>query len=528
MATTIDNGFFATVSNQQNVFFVNGLYWVFYYETGKPPNEVGYKTSSDGASWSAYTMAIANVGGGQEEVDFVVVGTTIYYATCLGNYRYGNLDVAGTITWAIPETSIGFPAYDYPSIAVDSGGFIYIATLGTNVVNVYTNRTGSWTLDLTVPFVSVPGARYKIVALTGGKMLLVYGDFNPSTWYTQRFDGANWSAGSNTVSNEYDMIYSEFTSSGDVAYGSAVRESGGSIVGIDFVKYDYNTDTWSATVIDTGQTYPSTILINSSNTLLITYATTSGPISYTFSNNYGASWTPIATIAVSPSPFDLTAILTNANEFSVVFDDQISIYITPDPPILITTAIIITDYAYAEDSISINRGTLPVCGMTSGAYPLSPMEKDYINLGYQQIIDISGLPITYKTMNIIGEDAYEHPIITYTNKTITAFITILRNDEYEYVEPGFLPNHYASMWVYCVTPQVGDHVVWQGIEWEVRNSIPKVIGNDTVYYQTVLRRVLARVPLTGEVGDGTDLGDTTGSGGTLQSGGVQYPPEGDP
>jgi hypothetical protein len=220
----------------------------------------------------------------------------------------------------------------------------------------------------------------------------------------------------------------------------------------------------------------------------------------------------IDTISILP----IITILESAHAI-----DNISII---TPPSYIT----ISDFAYAEDNISINRGATAICPMPSGAYPLSPMEKDYINLSYQQIIDMSGLPITYRIATIVGTDKYEHPIITYTDKTIVAFITILGNDEYEYVEPGFLPNHYAVMWVYCVTPQVGDHVVWQSIEWEVRNSIPKVIGGDTVYYQTILRRVLARVPLTGEIGDGTNLGDTTGTGGTLKSGGVQYPPQGDP
>jgi len=172
------------------------------------------------------------------------------------------------------------------------------------------------------------------------------------------------------------------------------------------------------------------------------------------------------------------------------------------------------DQAYAEDKISIQR--FCTFNPLSGAIPLTPMDTDYIALTYRQMIDMTGIPITYRTQNIVGHDAYEHPIIKYTDSILTAFITIFTNVEYEYVEEGFLPNHYANMWIYCVAPQVGDHVVWQGIEWEVRNSIPKVIGNKTVYYQTVLRRVLANVP------------PATPEQNTLNSGGVASLPTGDP
>jgi hypothetical protein len=172
------------------------------------------------------------------------------------------------------------------------------------------------------------------------------------------------------------------------------------------------------------------------------------------------------------------------------------------------------DMAYAEDKISVQK--FCTYSPISGAIPLTAMDTDYIALTYRQMIDMTGIPITYRTQHIVGHDAYEHPIIKYTDSILTAFITIFTNVEYEYVEEGFLPNHYASMWIYCVAPQVGDHVVWQSIEWEVRNSIPKVIGNKTVYYQTILRRVLANVP------------PAAPDPNTLNSGGVASLPTGDP
>ena len=172
------------------------------------------------------------------------------------------------------------------------------------------------------------------------------------------------------------------------------------------------------------------------------------------------------------------------------------------------------DQAYAEDKISVQR--FCTYNPISGAISLTPMDTDYIALTYRQMIDMTGIPITYRTQHIISHGSYDHPIIEYTNSIVNAFITIFTNVEYEYIEEGFLPNHYANMWIYCVAPQVGDHVVWQGIEWEVRNSIPKVIGNITIYYQTVLRRVLGNVPPAAPAPN------------TLNSGGVASLPTGDP
>jgi hypothetical protein len=159
--------------------------------------------------------------------------------------------------------------------------------------------------------------------------------------------------------------------------------------------------------------------------------------------------------------------------------------------------------------------------LLSGAYPLTPQETDYIVQSYQQIIDMAGLPVLYKIQQIVGEDEYEHPIINYIKKTIQGVVTNLYEDEYQYVEPGFLPTHYANLYVYDAVPQVGDHVVWEGIEWEVRGSYPAVIGDRTIYYQVIIRRVLGTGGTSGGAGGDTSGGSDGGNtGGTLGSGGT--------
>jgi hypothetical protein len=138
---------------------------------------------------------------------------------------------------------------------------------------------------------------------------------------------------------------------------------------------------------------------------------------------------------------------------------------------------------------------------------ISPQDAAYMALGYQQEIDMLGTPVTYYIASIPTKDEYEHPIITYTPLTIIAVIGNNASDiEYEFTEEGFLPSHYAKLWVYQVTPQVGDRVLWKDLMWEVRNSIPRVIGSLTLYYDVLIRRVIA--PST-----------SFGPSGTLQAGG---------
>jgi hypothetical protein len=229
-------------------------------------------------------------------------------------------------------------------------------------------------------------------------------------------------------------------------------------------------------------------------------------IGYDYITVYSNTHIGLSDSAIAIESIGVSGKFTSVVVYDVAFGYD---YISAGIPI---TGLI--DQAYAQDNISVQR----FCTFNpfSGAISLTPMDTDYIALTYRQMIDMVGIPILYRTQHILGHGPYEHPIITYTDSILNAFITIFTNVEYEYVEEGFLPNHYANMWIYCVAPQVGDHVVWQGIEWEVRNSIPKVIGNKTIYYQTILRRVLGNVPPATPVPN------------TLNSGGVASLPIGDP
>ena len=126
------------------------------------------------------------------------------------------------------------------------------------------------------------------------------------------------------------------------------------------------------------------------------------------------------------------------------------------------------------------------------ATPMTFQDGAYLKATFQQYVDTVGENITYNVATVTGRDSsYNQPVITYTANQIRAIVTDLTNAEYAFVEKGFLPTNYAVVWMYSLTPQVGDHVEWHGIEWEVRNSIPYAIGGQTVYFQTIIRRGLA-------------------------------------
>lgn len=177
----------------------------------------------------------------------------------------------------------------------------------------------------------------------------------------------------------------------------------------------------------------------------------------------------------------------------------------------------IAEVALATEMIYVKR--LPQALPASGAYPLNAQETDYIGLSYRQMIDMIGLQVLYKVQKIVGLDEYNHPIIEYNDHLVQAVISRLSDTEYDYVETGFLPTHYAKMWVYGIQPQIGDRVLWMGIMWEIRNSMPMVIGNVVVYYNVLLRRVLAA---------GHGQGEQPPIEGSLYSGGTLPTPTGDP
>jgi len=622
-------------------FYANGLYWTFY--TDGIGNDLGWKYSKDTTIWSAYNLLSPT----SYQSAFTVVGGKVYYARVdsgsgLCYFNYGPMGIDGSITWT-GEVNIGAPANwaNDPSIAIDDSGKAYIADNAGTTMYVYTNRTGPWTLD----FTQAGGSNLfqRILALTSGKMVLVYSlDFSDNL-HIERFNGAAWSAGSSTSGAHY-LMYSGLVAIGDVVYGAtAAYETYNST-------YDYTTDTWTETVaLDT---QVANIVSNSSNRLVMSYWGVNA-VDYINSTDLGSTWSPLATVDTVTNPVWVTPVLTDTNNLSFVFRSTFanpsgywvnnpsitfpattnlsagtdltltitsasgviaqpmpvgagfaltatlpsSLYAEASATTTVTTQdiskpltagigatttvttqditnslaagmgftlttsvsgvsssesagigatttakvshqttkalaigmgfaltttpdiILPTDFGVGQEEISIQRiyPSMPA----SGAYPMTPMEADYMATTYQQMIDTIGMSITYKIAKIDSLDQYEHPVYSYTDLTINAVVANMDEKEYDYVEVGFLPAHYSKLWVYQVTPEVGDRLLWMDILWEVRAGIPRVIANTVLYYDIIIRRVLSE----GSLVSGGTL--TTGGEGTLTTGGggTSNPPD---
>jgi hypothetical protein len=126
----------------------------------------------------------------------------------------------------------------------------------------------------------------------------------------------------------------------------------------------------------------------------------------------------------------------------------------------------------------------------SAATPLTTGDTYYMQQTFTQLVYTLGIPLTYSIFAPTSFDSYGNPIPAYTQTTIVGVITDLSPKEYDLIEPGFEPTHYANFYTADLTPQVGDQVLWKGFNWEVRNSMPIVLGTQTIYHYALLRRVL--------------------------------------
>lgn len=113
---------------------------------------------------------------------------------------------------------------------------------------------------------------------------------------------------------------------------------------------------------------------------------------------------------------------------------------------------------------------------------------EHLKATLRHMIETLGYPITYYVRQDSGEDSYGHPIYSFTPQNFKAIVTNISDREYQFVEPGLLPTHYAKLFIYQVTPHIGDRISYVGIEWEVRGVIPMTLNGKLIYYEVIIRR----------------------------------------
>lgn len=182
---------------QGKAFYAHGKYWVFY----ALPGNVYYKTSNDGENWSGATSITTSIDTFHFQ-DFALYfdGTYVHYVVTGGSalkYRRGEPQADGSISWDTAEQNIGgLPSFvNTADLTVDSNGYAWIV-YGYNDIYVLKNAnlSGVWSTDsITQLTTGASGANASIIALTGGKLYVVWADSNDQL-HGEYYNGSAWSS----------------------------------------------------------------------------------------------------------------------------------------------------------------------------------------------------------------------------------------------------------------------------------------------------------------------------------------------
>jgi hypothetical protein len=243
--STAVNGWATIYSFQHKIFYMATRYWVFYTDG----TNFGYRTSTDGSSWSDFTALKAEDEGHRFGLHFD--GTYIHYVFCDSGsgsdvlYRRGTPQTNGTITWsAVEQTAYATPAGDsvmYPLVTVDSNGypwvsFSYWANGYPNlpvdgVITKSDTNDGTWSTDASFPYTIYDDASNQPpipvgVPLTGGKMYWGYckdtvADNTYGKLYNSGWGDEESISGTNVGGTAFDLV-----ADGDDVYYIGLKTTG--------------------------------------------------------------------------------------------------------------------------------------------------------------------------------------------------------------------------------------------------------------------------------------------------------------
>ena len=270
-------------SFQRKSFYANGRFWVWYSDG----TDLGYKTSTDGASWSSFTGVRACAQGWRFSVWFN--GTYLHYAyhsETSGDpllYRRGTPNSDGTVTWSAAEQTAvsgtsGVTLYD-PMIAVDGGGYPWIGYQRYNGTYYYpyvtkaSTNDGTWTTASGFPYQLSSAASsndwaVSITPLTNQRVLATYG-YVSSPVKAKLWSGSAW--GDEESASTSNLNYGDYHSAvaeGDDVHLVFLKLTAHDII---YVKRTYSSSSWSseATVYASAHQYSAPVLsINATNNKL--------------------------------------------------------------------------------------------------------------------------------------------------------------------------------------------------------------------------------------------------------------------
>jgi hypothetical protein len=207
------NTLYATSYEFQRKLAYGATRWWPFYSTS---TNFYYRSSIDGGAWSDATLIGAGTG---YECSIWQENATVTHYIRRGYYREGTLQTNGIIGWAAAEQHIVSEDVDYPSIAVDSSGYPYVAyhTSSDNVeILKSSTKGGTWTNASGYPVTFNSVISGLLLPLLNNKMVLVYQNF---TMWASWYNGVSWQA-PEQVSSLLTPTNGKFSgvSSGNTAY----------------------------------------------------------------------------------------------------------------------------------------------------------------------------------------------------------------------------------------------------------------------------------------------------------------------
>jgi hypothetical protein len=396
-------------SFEHKVFYSQGLWWAFYSDG----TNIGYSTSDDGFSWSSETVLTSSSGSSMGyDFNIWISGNTFYYVlTSNGQsnsflWRYGTLQSSGSITWAIPETTVTTTntVYSYNSVITDSSGNVWVALNtndGTNTHIEVWKYSGAWSKVKDIS--PLPSDATPILLSLSSGVALIYGEgsVTAATDITATTTGITWSSVVVAPSN-YLLFSSSATSIGNTVYfaGLSSASTGATTGTVGFWSYSMGATTTSSqtTLQSSTSNWMAAISEEASGTLIVFYG--AGTNIYVLSSvSSGAIWSSIASISASEtSVTGLTsaiggsaAIWTSGSSspFSVRFAAVPTISITNNSPFAVN---LVSLYIY-----NLNANTLI-------HFDVNPTGQGVIGtfnywLGAGETMSVPLLPFTWQASN---------------------------------------------------------------------------------------------------------------------------------
>ena len=265
VVTDTDIPYATQATFQRKTFYANGRFWVFY---AAADNNIVFRTSTDGLSWSSET--VVRVGGSYgPNVSIFFDGTYVHYAAnSTGSYpwdsalyyRRGTPNSNGTITWSAVEQTVNtdYDKATNPAIAVDSNGYVWIGyreyVNGERCPFVIKsgNNDGTWgTTPAGFPYqLSATETSYWTavpVPLTSGKMLVIYAHHLTADYGKQikmrAWTGSSWLDEVTTTSGIYHSMHHSAVAEGDNVHIVFCKFiSAEDPMEIVYVKYSYSSN----------------------------------------------------------------------------------------------------------------------------------------------------------------------------------------------------------------------------------------------------------------------------------------------